>query len=195
MVGLLIAAFCSVIAGGKVFGEGLSLQVVKMPLKSVLNDLSQKSGTKFVYDKAWADLPITAQFKNIALEPALKRILSNLNYAIIYGTDGTVMIRIYGTIAYENDSSMGSGRARSFSEQNAADRLEELNPQEALGGADAVEEISEPTENAEEVSEPGETPEENPESDEIRKEGTPEPDETGQEDQPPPAEEDTEGGG
>jgi hypothetical protein len=209
---LAVAAFCFFAVSGSAHGEGLSLQVVKVPLGNVLRDLSQKTGITFVYDKAWADLPITAQFKNIALEPALKRILSNLNHAIIYSTDGTVMIRIYGTVAYEKDSSMGSGRVRSFAEQNTAGRLEGLNPrdgadvtrtdddekheesgatlQEAPEGAEAAEAILQPIENAEETSESGETPQENSDSGEIGKEGAPKSDETEQEDQTPPAEED-----
>jgi hypothetical protein len=210
---LAVAAFCFFTVSGSAHGEGLSLQVVKAPLGNVLRDLSQQTGITFVYDKAWADLPITAQFRNIALEPALKRILSNLNHAIIYSTDGTVMIRIYGTVAYEKDSSTGSDRVRSFAEKNAAGRPEGLNPRddadvtrtdddekqeesgatlrEAPEGAEAAEAILQPVENAEETSESGETPQENSDSGEIGKGGTPKADETGQEDQTPPAEEDT----
>ena len=187
---------CALSAGGPSFGEGVSLQAVKMPLENVLGDLSQKTGIPFVYDKAWADLPITAQFKNMALEPALKRILSNLNHAIIYSTDGTVVIRIYGTIAYEKDSPMGSERVRSYAEQTAADRFEEMNPPE---NADAAE--SDTDENPEEsaaaspeVPEEAETVEDSPEAIEAAEE-VPESDETEEEAQTPPADEEAEEAG
>jgi hypothetical protein len=204
---------CALSTKAAVYAEGLSLQVVKMPLENVLSDLSQMTGVTFVYDKGWADLPITAQFKNIALEPALKRILSNLNHAIIYNADGSIMIRIYGTIAYEKDSSMGAGGVRSFSDQNGIHQREGMNPQdnadetptdddekfeesaailqEASEGTDTVEESSEPIENTKEPSDSDETPEENVESDEIGQEEKPDSEETGEEDQPPSAEEDT----
>jgi hypothetical protein len=204
---------CIFAAKGAAYGEGLSLQAVKMPLKNILNDLSQKSGVTLIYDRAWAELPITTQFKNIPLEPALKRIFSNLNHAIIYNPDGTIMIRIYGTIVYEKDSSIGSGVIRSFSEQNVIHQGEGMNPQdnadeatpdddeapeesgaaleEASEGTDAVEESSEPIENTEETSDSDETPEGDSASDEIGPEEKPDSEETGEEDQASSAEEDT----
>lgn len=184
---------CALSAGGLSFGEGLSLQAVKMPLENVLRDLSQKTGVAFVYDKAWADLSITAQFKNMALEPALKRILSNLNHAIIYSTDGTVIIRIYGTIAYEKGSSMGSERVGSYAEQSASDRFEEMNPQDDadMAGSGTDENPEESAAASPKVPEEAETVEESPGAVEAAEE-VPDSDETEEEAQTPPADEERE---
>jgi len=168
-----IAAFCSLVKIGMVHGEGFSLQVSKRPLESVLHDLSQKSGVRFVFDDVWADLPITVQFKNMALEPALKRILSNLNHAIIYNTDGSVTIRIYDVVTYEKGSVPDFEDVRSLSEEGAVYRPDAaVSPEDA--GAATVDDVERPEgseENLEGAEQESETAEEMSESEEAPEAG------------------------
>ena len=168
-----IVAFCSVVKIGTVYGEGFSLQVSKKPLESVLYDLSQKSGIRFVLDDVWADLPITVQFRNMALEAALKRILSNLNHAIIYNTDGSVTIRIYDAVTYEKGSVPDSGVARSFSEQEAGYRPDGAVSPEDVGAAtiDDAERPEGAEENLEDAEQESETAEERSASEEASEKG------------------------
>ena len=81
--------------------ELVSLNIRNAPLAEVLDKVSQTSGYEFIIDENWYDLPISVTFDAIPLEQALKRILANVNHAIVYNSDRRVLIRIY-----ENDSSI-----------------------------------------------------------------------------------------
>jgi hypothetical protein len=81
--------------GKSTFNELASLNAVNKPLAEVLNDISQATGYELIIDKNWASLPITVKFNALPLDQALKRILANVNHAIVYRSDGRVLISIY----------------------------------------------------------------------------------------------------
>lgn len=76
--------------------ELISLEIKNQPLGEVLDDISAETGYHFNIDESWYSFPVTATFKNEPLHRGLKRILRNLNTAVIYGSDKVINIRIYG---------------------------------------------------------------------------------------------------
>lgn len=84
------------------------------PLALVLEKLSEISGYTFVYDEEWADLNVSATINGLPLDKALRRILSNFNFAIHYRENKKVRILIVGdgdaaaTVAREDRSVSGS---------------------------------------------------------------------------------------
>lgn len=91
----IILTFHGLAQGKSEFSELISLNTNNEPLAEVLTNVSHASGYEFIIDESWDDLPITVKFDAIPLEQALKRILANLNHAIIYQSDRKVLIRIY----------------------------------------------------------------------------------------------------
>jgi len=75
--------------------ELISLDIKNQPLGDVLEDISAETGYQFSIDESWNDFPVSASIKNEPLHRGLKRILRNLNSAVIYGSDGTIRIKIY----------------------------------------------------------------------------------------------------
>ena len=65
----------------------LSVNVEKVTLDSVLAKIQEKTGIKFLLDKEESDKIISVGFQALPLEMALKRILNNLNHAVIFGPD------------------------------------------------------------------------------------------------------------
>ena len=76
--------------------EPISLDVTNQPLSRVFDRLSQMTGLRFIYDRDWADETISVKIKNQDLDRALRKVLDNYNYGILYGDDGNVRIMIYG---------------------------------------------------------------------------------------------------
>jgi hypothetical protein len=83
------------ICGNSVAEEKISLDVKNQPLGDVLEEISAETGYEFNIDESWTNLPVTASIKNEPLHVGLKRILRNFNNAVIYGSDGTIKIKIY----------------------------------------------------------------------------------------------------
>jgi hypothetical protein len=98
----------SIILGGLFFGAAyspavdrfagdspISLNVKNEPLGDVLETIAQATGYQISVSESWADMPVTATFKDVPLQKGLKRILGNTNNAIIYGVGGKIKILIY----------------------------------------------------------------------------------------------------
>ena len=83
------------ICDNSVADEIISLNVTDRPLVEVLENISIAAGCQFSIDESWEDYPITALFANEPLHRGLKRVLRNVNNAIIYGADRTIRIIIY----------------------------------------------------------------------------------------------------
>ncbi len=140
----------------------ISLDIKNQPLAEVLEDISAETGVQFSIDESWNDFPITASIKNEPLHKGLKRILRNLNNAVIYGSDGTIKIKIY---EQEKSSGYPAGHSivnRSYEETIQQPVISEnpptLNPGAQLRNrkrlAQADEQVSE--ENSESQPEPDE---------------------------------------
>ena len=82
--------------GNEIADELITLDITKKPLGEVLDEISEETGYLFHIDEGWDSFPVTASIKNEPLHKGLKRILRNLNTAVIYGADQTINIRIYG---------------------------------------------------------------------------------------------------
>jgi hypothetical protein len=89
--------------------ELISLDIKNKPLGEVLEDISAETGYQFSIDESWNKFPVTASIKNEPLHRGLQRILRNLNNAVIYGSDGTIKIKIY-----EREKSSGNPAGRSI---------------------------------------------------------------------------------
>ena len=76
--------------------ESISLEFTNQPISYALDRLSQMTGLRFIYHRDAADAVISVNIKNLDLDKALRKILNNYNYGILYGADGTVRIMIYG---------------------------------------------------------------------------------------------------
>ncbi len=91
--------------------DPISLNVKNEPLGDVLDKITEATGYEFSISESWADLPVTASFKDLPLHKGLKRILANTNNAIIYGAKGKIKIVIYdkaSTAGRSPTSPMGS---------------------------------------------------------------------------------------
>ena len=84
--------------------ELISLTVKDEPLGDVLYKVSMDTGYDISLDDKWQNYRITASFKEISLHKGLKRILKDLNSAIIYVSKKKIRIIIYDKTASEGES-------------------------------------------------------------------------------------------
>ena len=74
----------------------------------MLKKISMATGYEINLDSEWQSHRVTASLEDVSLDKGLKRILRNLNYVIIYGSDQKIKIIIYDKIASEGVSSAPS---------------------------------------------------------------------------------------
>ncbi len=82
--------------------EIISLTVKDEPLGDVLYKVSMATGYQISLDKKWQSYRITASLEEVSLHKGLKRILRNLNSAIIYVSNKKIKIIIYDKTASED---------------------------------------------------------------------------------------------
>jgi len=92
--------------------ELISLTVKDEPLEDVLYKVSKATGYDISLDNKWQSHLVTASLEKVSLHKGLKRILRNLNYVIIYGSDQKIKIIIYDKTASEGVSSAPSTDSR-----------------------------------------------------------------------------------
>lgn len=81
--------------------ELISLKVKDEPLGNVLNKISTATGYDISLDNKWQNYRVTASLEDISLHEGLKRILRDLNSAIIYTSGRKIKIVIYDKTAPE----------------------------------------------------------------------------------------------
>jgi hypothetical protein len=92
-------------AGNVNVGEELiSLTVKNEPLGDVLYKVSMATGYDISIDDKWQNYRVTASLEDVSLHRGLKRILRNLNSAIIYVSSKKIKIIIYDKTASEDES-------------------------------------------------------------------------------------------
>jgi hypothetical protein len=91
-------------AGTVAAWEAVTLNVSSVPLSAALNEISTRTGYRILVDRQWADTPVSAAFYNLSLEKGLKRLLKDFDHAIVFESDRTIRIIIYG----QTGSSAGS---------------------------------------------------------------------------------------
>ena len=79
----------------------LSLETRNEPLGEVLAQITQKTAYRFSLEDAWKDHPVTVAFRNLPLSQGLKRILSNLNHAVVYESQYDIRIIIFGEVVFQ----------------------------------------------------------------------------------------------
>jgi len=86
-------------------GEKLiSLTVKDEPLSDVLYKVSMATGYDISLDSKWQNYRVTASLEEVPLQKGLKRILKNLNSAIIYVSSKKIKIIIFDKTASEGAS-------------------------------------------------------------------------------------------
>ena len=83
----------------------ISLKVINQPLSDVLRKIMQETGFKFKLHNKWHDYPVNASIENMPLHRGLKLILQGLNHAIIYESDKSIKIMVYGKVDYRRADS------------------------------------------------------------------------------------------
>lgn len=76
--------------------RSISLDITNRPLSDVLDRLSQLTGYRFIYDRDWANENISVKIVNQGLDKTLRTVLGHYNFGILYGTDESARIMIYG---------------------------------------------------------------------------------------------------
>ena len=89
----------------------ISLTVKDEPLADVLDTISEETGYQFHLSPAWQSHPVSATIINLPLEKGLKRLLKSLNYTIIWESEDTIVIKVFG-----KSETGSSTNAISFSE-------------------------------------------------------------------------------
>lgn len=79
----------------------VSLETRNEPLGEVLAQITEKTAYRFSLEDAWKDHPVTVAFRNLSLSQGLKRILSNLNHAVVYESQYDIRIIIFGEAVFQ----------------------------------------------------------------------------------------------
>lgn len=74
----------------------ITLSVNDQPLGEVLDTITAETGYQFKLNSQWQDWPVSATIGNLPLEKGLKRLLRSLNHTIIWESERTVTIMVYG---------------------------------------------------------------------------------------------------
>jgi len=74
----------------------ISLNVKNQPLGDVLMKIGRETGYQIKLNGQWSDYPVHALLEHVPLDQVLKRILGRLNHTIIYESDKSINIVIYG---------------------------------------------------------------------------------------------------
>jgi hypothetical protein len=99
----------------------ISLSFNNQPLSDVLKKITSDTGYRFKLNGEWSNYPVNTSFKNTSLNRALKIILQGLNHVIIYESNKSVKIVVYGKV---DSDGTGSDSTQPFSSQVQDNQLE-----------------------------------------------------------------------
>lgn len=140
----------------------ISLEVENQRLGDVLEEITLDTGIEFKLNDQWRTYPVNASVENMPLNRGLKLILKGLNHAIIYESDKSIKILVYGKV---DSRKTDSSPIQPFSSQIQDNQQEpapspESSPEvtEDLQGADDSPEETGPSENTEDISTENENP-------------------------------------
>ena len=100
--------------------EIISLNVKDRPLGEVLGSITKSTGREFLLDDGWRAYPVTTVIEETPLHIGLKRVLSGLNHAIVYRSDGRIRILIYETVPAGRSAQSRPGAGSTFAAQPSA---------------------------------------------------------------------------
>jgi hypothetical protein len=70
--------------------------VIDKPLGEALDTIARETGIRFSLDSRWKKHPVSASVKGLSLEKALKRLLRSLNHTIVWQSEDSITITIFG---------------------------------------------------------------------------------------------------
>jgi hypothetical protein len=76
----------------------ISLKVNNQRLGDVLEEITLDTGFEFKLNDQWSAYPVNASIENMPLNRGLKLILQGLNHAIIYESDKSIKIMVFGKV-------------------------------------------------------------------------------------------------
>ena len=85
----------------------ITLKVTNEPLSVALNTIANSSGYRILVDPQWSGSRVSASFDHIELEKGLKRLLKDFDHAIVFESDRTIRIIIYGKTGASAGASPG----------------------------------------------------------------------------------------
>jgi hypothetical protein len=74
------------------------LEVNNQRLGDVLKEITLDTGFKFKLNDQWSAYPVNASIENMPLNRGLNLILQGLNHAIIYESDKSIKIMVFGKV-------------------------------------------------------------------------------------------------
>lgn len=72
-------------------GEKCSLDIAKVPLKTVLTKIKEEKGIWFKITQSLAEETISIRFKGLSIREGIERILRNFNYSLHFGQNGKLL--------------------------------------------------------------------------------------------------------
>ncbi len=72
-------------------GERYSLDIAKVPLKTVLTNIKEKKGIWFKVTQSSAEETISIRFKGLSIREGIERILRNFNYSLHFDQNGKLL--------------------------------------------------------------------------------------------------------
>jgi hypothetical protein len=122
-------------AGRPSADEIISLNVKDRPLGEVLGSITKSTGREFLLDDGWRAYPVTTVIEETPLHVGLKRVLSGLNHAIVYRSDGRIRILIYETAPAGRSAQNRPGAGSTFAPQPSASVRQPPRPPSAPGSS------------------------------------------------------------
>ena len=96
----------------------VSLKVNNQPLSAVLKIITSDTGYRFKLNDEWSNYPVKTAFENTSLNRALKIILQGLNHVIIYESNKSIKIVVYGKVDADETGSDSTQPSSSHIQDN-----------------------------------------------------------------------------
>jgi hypothetical protein len=74
----------------------VSLTVQEEPLGNILMIITNQTGVDFKLNDEWGNHLVSAEFENLSLEKGLNRLLKSLNHTIVWESEKSATIMVYG---------------------------------------------------------------------------------------------------
>jgi len=131
----------------------ISLTAQNEPLGDVLETITRDTGYRFNLNGKWKAYPVSATINGLSLEKGLKRLLRSLNHSIVWESDKTVTITVFGKADPGSPDSAISFSSPPQTYQEEIEPAAETEPASA-GDPEPADAVAEATEQAN--REPGE---------------------------------------
>lgn len=74
----------------------ITITAANQPLGEVLDQITGETGYRFSLNPKWENHRVSATLRGVPLERGLNRLLRSLNHSIIWDSDNTITIVVYG---------------------------------------------------------------------------------------------------